>query len=296
VLSWRTKKPLGPFHEIQVNLESIYERSWDGANLRRFILLGAFGQLRNFWHLYAELNYDFSRVDIREARDGTWTERAGGVGSWLWLKSDPSRRVIMELDGGVWQVQHGVGMEGRATLSLRIIPALELDVIPHGAWTVGDPRWFDTVANADRTRTYYFALLNSRALDVTLRGTYTFSPRLTLQLYTQLFVAAGHYGRTYAQSVSSVADHALLSLQGFAGAAMPPDVTPDFRSGTINVNLVLRWEYRPGAVLTAVYTHSHAQVPYDATREPTGQLDVTRFQAGPETDLFLLKLSALIGS
>ncbi len=91
---------------------------------------------------------------------------------------------------------------------------------------------------------------------MTLRAAYTFTPELTLQFYTQLFLASVHYTRS-----SSSRRRRSASRSRF-GALMPagaPATNPDTEQATLNVNLVLRWEYRLGSTLFLVYTR--AQTP-----------------------------------
>ena len=105
---------------------------------------------------------------------------------------------------------------------------------------------------------------------MTLRGTYTFTPTLTLQAYAQLFLAWRPL-RPARRRSPAPATHPLLPLGGFqpAGDAAPGG-SPDFREGAINVNLVLRWEYLPGSALIGVYTHASGQTPFDPPTEGSG--------------------------
>ena len=177
-------------------------------------------------------------------------------------------------------------------LAIRPSPAIELDIMPHANFGFGDPRWYDTHDNGDGTNTYFFADLDSREFDVTLRGTYTFTPTLTLQAYAQLFLAGGHYGQT--TSVIGRGKGSELPFSAFLPSAMPSGDAPDFRDGAINVNLVLRWEFLPGSTILGVYTHAQGQTAYDPTTEGFGRPSITRFSGGPATDLFLIKLSLLL--
>ncbi|HEX6839346.1 MAG TPA: DUF5916 domain-containing protein, partial [Polyangia bacterium] len=171
-------------------------------------------------------------------------------------------------------------------------PAVEIDIMPHTNFGFGDPRWFDTRDNGDGSNTYYFADLDSREFDVTLRGTYTFTPTLTLQAYAQLFLAGGHYDQT--TSAVGRGKGSELPFVAFRPTLMPSDDAPDFRDGAINVNLVLRWEFLPGSTLLGVYTHAQGQTTYDPTLEGFGRPSITRFANGAATDLFLIKLSLLL--
>jgi hypothetical protein len=289
----RSRAPLGPLLEAQISAQLVIEQSWDGAPLKRQLGLDADLRFKNFWTLYAALYYGFSHVDNREARDGAWTERPDYFYAEAVGKTDPRKRVVLEAYTGVGRNLHGFNLDANATLALRPIPAIELDVIPHVTLATGEPRWFDTV-EADPTRTWFFGELDSKSFDVTLRGTYTFTPRLTLQAYAQLFVAGGHYGAL--SSVSApVAPHPLLAIAAFRGIAAPPGDSPDFREGAINVNVVLRWEFRPGSTLIGVYTHGSQQTPFEPTIEGHGRLRLGRFNGGPATDVLLVKISALWG-
>ncbi len=95
---------------------------------------------------------------------------------------------------------------------------------------------------------YYVSMFgrrDTRTVDFTLRSNVTFTPRLSIQLYGQLFVARGRYG-----------DFAVLqdrdSLVDFDGYPK----NHDFAFNTFQTNTVLRWEYSPGSTLFLVWTHS----------------------------------------
>jgi hypothetical protein len=245
---------------------------------------------RNFWSVYLEYAYHAPFQDNRETRDGAILDRPARWHVGVWVGSDNRKKVF----GGVWALlqrrPRGFSIDGELTLSLRPIPALEIDLLGKLNGTWGDPRWFETVDNGS-SRTYLFGDLESRYVDITLRGTYTFTPRLTLQAYAQLFLASGHYDLFTA--AVGVGSRAPLPETAFYSVP-PPTTNPDFRSGAINANVVLRWEWRPGSTLILVYTHSQMQTPFDV-REGLGRLTLTPLGTGPAIDIFLLKLTALWG-
>jgi hypothetical protein len=254
--------------------------------------LGAQLRFKNFWVVYFEIDRQQDFWDIREARDGTAVERVGGWSTYWFAKTDPRKKIWFQTNGAVENRQHGRFADIWTQFALRPTPAVELDIIPHTNFAFGDPRWFDTRDNGDGTNSYYFADLDSREFDVTLRGTYTFSPTLTLQAYAQLFLAGGHYENTVVGTASGKGS--ALPFRAFTPTAMPSGDAPDFRDGAINVNLVLRWEFRPGSTLLGVYTHSQGQTAFDAATEGFGRPSLGRFGGGAATDLFLIKLSLLL--
>jgi hypothetical protein len=292
-LTLRTKTPHGALLEGDITLWAFVEHTWDGADTQRYFEVDFHAYFRNFFSLYAQCGGNLNHQDDRETRDGAFLERAGTWYCGAFGNTDRRKRAIFSIWAGIGSTERGLTIDSNAQLSLRVIAPLEIDIIPRGSWTYGDPRWFDTVYNSDGSRTYFFGDLDSREFDVTLRATWAFTPTLTLQGYAQLFVASGHYGPLL--SIVASGDHPLLPLSGFQPAGNPPYGSPDFREGTINVNLVLRWEYQPGATVMGVWTHSSGQNPFELSTEGPGRLRLRPFRDGPATDVFLLKVSALWG-
>ncbi len=123
---------------------------------------------------------------------------------------------------------------------------------------------------------------------MTLRSTYTFTPHLSIQLYAQFFAAEGRYDA--------------MRILRTRDALAPFDAFPkrdEFALSSLQSNLVLRWEYRPGSTLYAVWTHGRrgedilnplapwGPSPYDRS---FGDLIGDTFAIFPE-NVFLVKLS-----
>ncbi|HEX4459402.1 MAG TPA: DUF5916 domain-containing protein [Polyangia bacterium] len=289
---WRILKPISILLEGNVFAGIVTRFSWNGdAVLQKTAYFNTWMRFRNFWTSYFEVDYDLNHDDNREARDGAIVERAGGWSVCWYGRSDPRKR--LNIDGGACmsRVRWGQSFDSNYTFRVRPLPAVELDIIPHASWTFGDPRWFDTLDNGNGTRTYLFADLESREFDTTLRGTYTFTPTLTLQAYAQLFIDGGHYGQTY--SAIGHGKGTRLPFSAFTASGRPAYEAPDFRDGAINLNVVLRWEFQPGSTILGVYTHAQTQTDYDPN-EGIGKPSFTRFGGGAGTDLFLVKLSLLL--
>jgi hypothetical protein len=162
-----------------------------------------------------------------------------------------------------------------------------LDVIPTWQLAGGEPRFMSNGPNAGQ---YLFGKLYAESVGVTLRTTYTFHPRLTLQGYLQLFLAAGHYSDiTHFQS-DPAGPRPVVQLGNLTPYGGQLSSNPDFEQGALNVNVVLRWEYRLGSIVYLVYTR--AQVPttvLDPTE--TGVLNLGAVGRAPASDAVLAKLS-----
>ena len=115
---------------------------------------------------------------------------------------------------------------------------------------IGDAGNLDTVlgpVDPYGPNLYYasiFGARNTRSIDFTLRSTITLTPKLSVQLYSQLFAARGRYAR--------------FQLQQDRDRLADFDAYPkrdEFSFSSLQSNLVLRWEYRPGSSLFLVWTH-----------------------------------------
>ena len=133
-----------------------------------------------------------------------------------------------------------------------------------------------------------FGARDTRSTDITLRGAFTLTPRLSVQLYSQIFAARGRYDR--------------FQLHPDRDALLDFDAYPkrdEFTFSSLHSNLVLRWEYRPGSALFIVWTHGRnaedtlnplsprGVSPYDRS---TGDQFGDTFEAFPE-NAFLIKLN-----
>src|SRR6185437_8763959 len=118
------------------------------------------------------------------------------------------------------------------TFTFRPSDALELTAAPQLDWTDGDPRWWGTYGDVTTDHAYELGNLDAKSTSVTLRGTYTFTPHLTLQAYAQLFFATGHYGPFF--EVKEGPGIHPVSLKDLRAVAPPdPSLNPDFKDGAL---------------------------------------------------------------
>ncbi len=133
-----------------------------------------------------------------------------------------------------------------------------------------------------------FGRRDTRSIDLTLRTSYTFTPNLALQLYSQFFAARARY-----ENFRILSDPDTRSP--FAGFPK----RNEFSRSAFQFNTVLRWEYRPGSVLFVVWTQERlgddalnplapwGTSPYDA---PLSDQVFDTFRIFPG-NVFLIKLN-----
>lgn len=287
-LGHRTTEPWAFTRNTDTVLTLRARNSFDGVELERLIALSTTIELSNLWGITAEVDYTPATLDNRELRDGTPYERPYLIMPILGLSSDARRAVSFTALAYASNQLRGHAYAADATVTLRPSRRLELSLAGHLERSFGDPRWIDTTAGA--TPIYLFGDLDARAASVTLRGIFTFDPKLTLQAYAQGFVATGDYGPFY-EADGGAGQVRIADLRDAAA----PAFDPDFKDASLNVNVVLRWEYLPGSTLFAVY--SRAQTAGDPTPDLSpSRPDFRALRRGPADDVVLLKLSYWFGT
>jgi hypothetical protein len=190
-----------------------------------------------------------------------------------------------------WDGAGGWSSGGGAYLSIKPAPGVKLRVGPYvsndrpAAQLV--TRVSDTLAIATYGRRYVFATLDQPTTSLSTRVDWTFSPRLSLQLYGQVFVGAGNYygykeleapatfdfsrygvdRGTITRDTSSV--YTVDPDGGGPAAAFTFD-DPNFNERSLRGTVVLRWEYRPGSTIYLAWQHRRSD------SAPVGDLSLAR--------------------
>ena len=244
----------------------------------------------NFWYWNAGVLYQAPYVDDRELEDGTPIERQKAINLYGFMNTDSRSRLQLQFyftwarAFGLFERQNQLG----TTLVFRPLPQLDgtFDLsYNETAGTIrqirpatalpgqGDPTvTFPRAEAPSRPREYLLAEQQARSISATLRATYAFTPYLTLQAYAQLFTL----GIAYGKPLKAMADPGkplvtLGSLVPATDADRPPNA--DERQASLNVNLILRWEWRTGSTFYLVYAHESTN---DATKLPYRHLDLAR--------------------
>jgi len=120
-----------------------------------------------------------------------------------------------------------------------------------------------------------FGTRDTRSLDLTIRGSLTFTRKLSMQLYTQFFVAKGRYDNF---SLLANPDN-MVDFQAYPKKR-------DFNYKHLQANFVTRWEYRPGSAIYFVWSHSRSKDDEMNPLAPWGESLYEQSLGGQITDLF----------
>jgi hypothetical protein len=311
-LRYYRSQGIGSLHELQTNLYFSTWWSTDGRWTPRgdYAGIDANVTLPGYQQIGINLQVEIPRFDVREIDGyGVPFERRGDVAFSLYGGTDPNRPLVLSGFAYIFRAfaqgpvapQTGAGTQ--LTLFIRPKPWWEtqligqLDVKPQGA------RWVDCLNQTgsaencqgtglgDRTRnTFIFGREDAQNVSLTLRQTFVFTPRLTLQIYGQLFSAGGHFDRYYSASAAAGERIHISQLTPLEG--LPPSIDdPNFHDASLNLNVVLRWEYRLGSTLFLVYSRTQNALGLLEGQTPTHGLLPLRLGPGPTVDTFQVKWS-----
>ncbi len=153
-LSYRTLRPWWRTVETRTNLQLNLRQTLDGLNLWRELIANTTFTLPTFWSVTFEVHGRGDYYDDREMGDGSALQRPGNVGALLSLATDPRKRVIGSLSGDVDRRRGGYHLDLHGQLTLRLLPQLQIDLVPTVGYDSGAPRYVgtDVIARADRGR------------------------------------------------------------------------------------------------------------------------------------------------
>ncbi|MEZ4311685.1 MAG: DUF5916 domain-containing protein [Polyangiaceae bacterium] len=281
-IEWDTNGPFSRFNDGFIGVYAWDTENLDWVNTGRGggLFMGA--QLKNFWRLFFEANATADWTDDREIGDGSRLQRAGTFGFDVGVNTDERAPVLFNIYGAPRFLTNGAfSAYIDATLRVRALPQLEMELTPGFTYTSGEPRFWGRYGD-----TYLFGELTAASLSATLSATYTFLPVLTFQAYAQAFTAYGRYSEW--TSYSTPLPKPSVTFATLKAAAAPEGEEPTFASGAFNVNLVLRWEYRLGSTLFLVYSHGQSD---DITPrfDQAGSFDLRLMVPRKAADVFLIK-------
>jgi Domain of unknown function (DUF5916)/Carbohydrate family 9 binding domain-like len=308
-------------HEVLTDIGSLDR--WNFARTAGTVSANANLTFRNFWNLTTNVAYAPERVSRRMTRGGPRMVNPAERSLRVSFRNDNRSLIWIRSSLNLTHRYRGSGSRTRATVGLSIQPSarLRLSVDPTFTRETDGTQYVSTTTALPFQPTfgsrYIFADLERRSLSVVTRANYTFTPKLTFELFGQALLSAGDYVRYKQLATAGTFDFDIFSEGAYLetdGAAscgggrscespsnrryvdFDNDGAPDYSFGDRDFNVrsfrataVIRWEYRPGSTLFLVWQRRQAAI------SPFGDFDFSRdagalFDA-PADDRFILKVN-----
>ncbi|HTL84677.1 MAG TPA: DUF5916 domain-containing protein, partial [Acidimicrobiia bacterium] len=296
VLNWRAQT-------VQFASASLEPRllTWGGdANIH--------AQLANYWMFHHGWHLEAAGWDVAALRGGDALRTNTRVSTNFNFSTD-SRKTV-RLDAWFFANRDFVAdaMHFNTGTSVFVQARSNIDVSVGLDWTQRtDPLQYITQTDDSAGRTHYvFGTIQQTVASLTTRMNWTFSPKLSLQVYAQPFLAAGNYrelkdvdnphakefadrfhvlsGTDYTVSDGTV----MVSHNGTYSFDQP-----DFDFGELRSTVVLRWEYRPGSTVFAIWSHGRTNS-VDGGRFDLAN-DIANLGSAPGEHIVMVKANYWIG-
>jgi len=277
-LQYKQDSPTQLYRNFTMSLFLHERRNFDGLNLIREANARTGFLFSNYWTADFSASFDAGKYDDRETRGNGDYLRPHPYSLALDVETDGRKDLVFSLE----QIIARDTKKRRQTmtrLGLQMRPTTWTEWSLEGGYERVDllEAWVENVPMSDGTTASVFADRSTEQVDITLRGTVTFTRDLTLQLYGQMLLANGQYEMF----------RRLIGTSSFE--SFPYQGDPNFNDQVFNMNLVIRWEYLPGSTIFLVWSQA---------RENTNQMVDASFSENVETmfstpggNVFLLKVS-----
>ncbi len=270
------------------------------------------GMLKNHWSVWGGVELNRNRWQSTALRGGPALRSDNDLATWWEVGSDSRKAVSAGVNTFYSTTPASTSYTGEVGFYAKVQAASNLEVSAEPRFSVGenDAQYIDQLEDSTGELRYLMGRIRQVSNSLTLRVSWTFSPRLSFQAYAQPFFATGKY-EAYKEVVNpsartpsarySVLAPAELALRDdvFAvdrdgdGAAEYSFEKPDFGVRELRSTLVLRWEYRPGSSVFAIWSHGQSSSDYDGDfRLGRG---VSRLGKAEAEDVVMLKANYWIG-
>ena len=269
----------------------------------------------NYWDADISVRRETGGYDDRLTRGGPMARAPAGWDISFDAGTDSRKPVSLRTDvahewneAGGWETELELSVEVKASQRLTISAGPELSRERNVAQYIGSRA--DALAGATFGRRHLFGDLEQTEVSMETRVNLLLTPRMSLQLYAQPLLGAGHYRSikefrqpgtydflTYGRDAGLIAfddqdDGYSIDPDGEGPAAPFSIDNPDFNEKSLRVQTVFRWEWRPGSTLYVVWTQNREDESRD--RFDFGRDARSLFGADAD-DVFAVKVSYWFG-
>jgi len=278
VVDRKWDQTFGVIRNLELSAEGIVNRDQSGRVFRREATLAARTDFTNFFALWCHLGAAFPVDDDRELRSYL---RGDPVKKYLHTSQIPYAELGFDTPGNrpwyfraelerAWH-EGGPSTDLSIFQSIKLNSAIEIQLNTVLVKDQGERKYLPPPSGTPASVAPMAGLRAMGEFDQTLRIAYAFSPSFSIQFFSQWLEANWAY-----RDVKHYVDDWTLAPGLPTGLGT---VTTASSDRLWNLNLITRWEFRPGSAFYLVYTHG----------VETGDLINDRASISPRPDLAVLR-------
>jgi hypothetical protein len=257
---------------------------WDGNINWSGVFSFGYAQFLNYYWINWNVAYNPWTVNNRRTRGGPLTLTPPGYQFGFDAGTDSRKTFTVGSGAGTYyRSAHDVEWWSYVNLQYRPAPNVSVSVGPNFSKGQYPLQYVDAIPDTAAAATYgtryVFARLQQTELSAGVRLNWTYSPKLSLQLYAQPLISAGRYDQFKQLARPRSYD--------FDSTAAP--YNPDFNFKSLRGNAVLRWEYLPGSTLYFVWTQQRDD--FEGVGDFAFGQSMRRLLRSPADNIFMIKAS-----
>jgi len=311
VLGYRWNDPNTVTRRVSLNISAF--RSYDfGKNLVwAGYWISGYVQFLSYHSVDWFFAYNPQSWNNRATRGGPLTLNPRGYEIGGNINSDDRKVWIFGIGTDIQDYAQGIDHARYVWSSIQYKPAanVSIRVTPSISWYRTSAQWVtgidDPAATTTFGRRYIFADLNQREVSAGIRLDWTFTPKLSLQMYVQPLISVGEYiglrelarpksldfieYGTGASTITRDGSDYLIDPDGNGPAAPYTVSDPNFNFKSLRGSAVLRWEYMPGSTMYLVWTQQRVDQS-DPGEFRFGRDVAHLIQSQPE-NIYMIKIS-----
>jgi hypothetical protein len=228
----------------------------DGLPLERAYNYNTHITLKNYWgfHQGGTIGQLGKTYDDRQLRGGPAVRQDRYISPWISINGDDRKAWVPYFNANYFESSNKRNWSTNFSpeIDFKLMGRFSSAISMSWSHNVSDNQFYGKFTDATNVLHYTIAHLDQQTTSLTTRFNYTFTPDLSLQTYVSPFVSKGTYSNVRQVSSTPRADN----YDDRYTAYNDPSVTSNpggFNFKALQSNVVLRWEYKPGSTLFAVW-------------------------------------------
>lgn len=207
-------------------------------------------EFRGFQQLWGGFGYNEWGTQRYETRGGPLMGEPTTWGGWLGGSTDSRKNLVYQLEGNHWvDSAQNASTDLWTSVAWNQNSAINHELSVSYGHRVDDTQYLDQVEAEPGAGiggiSYLFGDIVQETMNITLRTNVLFDRNKSLELYLQPFQTVGRYSRV----------RELERADSYSFSDYPARAADyDFNYAALNLNMVYRWEYRPGSTFFLVWT------------------------------------------
>lgn len=280
VLGYRWYEPDGTFRRKNVYLAHYQSYDFEGDRLNNGIMVFSHFEFENYFNIGFDAGYFKSSISKSHTRGGPKALMPTGYFLRVDGRTDSREDYIIRYNGRLGSDELG-GDEYRLGFDFqwKPFPQIDFSIGPEYERNLSMLQWVTSEEDAKATHTYgeryVFAEMEQKILSANIRVNWTFSPKISLQLFIQPLISVGKYNNFKEYAEPRTLNYSYYGENGSNinydsennEYTVDPDGSgesnfifenPDFNYKSFRANLVFRYEVLPGSVLYFVWTNDRS--------------------------------------